>query len=121
MTDEWTDSVAELADAVEERMTMMADVIRDELGIEMRAQIKKELAKEIPKEGMPIDDPDVVPIIGHGGTWKQRSYGRGICVTDHGGTWLALEVTDTRPGTSGSWRLIAKSADTTQAKARRSA
>ena len=38
-----------------------------------------------------------------------KTYKRGQVVTHNGGLWFALETTDSKPGSDGSWKLTVKS------------
>lgn len=43
------------------------------------------------------------------GSWQPNTtYARGGLVVAHGGLWLCMADTDTRPGASDAWRLVTK-------------
>jgi hypothetical protein len=44
-----------------------------------------------------------------GGYMPNTQYNRGDFIVDRGALWLAMQVTDERPGSSSAWRLIMKS------------
>lgn len=48
----------------------------------------------------------------HRGTWTQRTYDRGDCVMRDNSSWCCMaESTETMPGTSKDWQLIARKGD----------
>lgn len=48
----------------------------------------------------------------HRGTWAQRTYDRGDCVMRDNSSWCCMaESTETMPGTSKDWQLIARKGD----------
>lgn len=45
----------------------------------------------------------------YSGVWRAKTYKRGQTVSHAGGQWFALEATDSKPGSDGSWKLTVKS------------
>jgi len=75
----------------------------------LRDYVQQELEKLRVELGTRITELEARPTPEHVGKWQEGTLYKAQQMTQHDGScWFALRMTDSKPGTSDAWRLVAK-------------
>jgi len=79
---------------------------------EMLGKRFREMGERIAKLENELSEAKAKSLTNYEGIWRENNlYQRGVFVTHRGSLWHAEQVTESKPGTDGTWKLTVKSGE----------